>query len=260
MNTNQYLKRISFHKKITIDDGTLMQLHEHHVLHVPFENLDVHYGRVFDMVLENVFTKVVVNYRGGFCYELNSLFNTLLTEIGFKSRIIAARIIDEAGNVGPEYDHMCALVETDKAKYLADVGYGDLFVRPLEIWAGIQRDGRNLFKIEKVNDDDFILSMSSDQVNFLPKYRFSLREVSLEKFYDLCLDKQINPASYFVKNTVCTKATPSGRLTLMNNKLIEKKGNARIETLIYSDDKLRSELRMKFGVVIESAANTHSAS
>ena len=223
MNRGKYLKRINFSRKIAIDDETLIELHEHHVFHVPFENLDIHYRRIFDLELESVYKKVVINFRGGFCYELNTVFNALLREIGFKSKIISARIIDDSGNLGPQYDHMSICVDINNKTYLADVGYGDLFIRPLQIKERIQSDGRNLFKIEKLNDLDFVLSMSSDKINFQKKYRFNLSEVLIEKFRDICLDKQTNPSSYFIKNIVCTKATSAGRLTLLNDKLIEKK-------------------------------------
>ena len=36
-----------------------------------------------------------------------------------------------------------------------------------------------------------------------------------------------------------------------SNKLIEKKGESRIETLIQDDDNLRSYLKDKFGIVIK---------
>ena len=82
--------------------------------------------KVFDLEIDNIFKKVVNNFRGGFCYELNSLFNDLLCNIGFESRIIEARIYDELGNLGPRYDHMAIFVKTDK-NYLLDVGFGNLF-------------------------------------------------------------------------------------------------------------------------------------
>ncbi len=247
MDRNKYFKRINYLNEIVVDDETLMALHEHHVLHVPFENLDIHYNRCFDLELENLYKKIVVNFRGGFCYELNALFNELLKNIGFKSRIIAARIFDDLGNLGPEYDHMSIYVETNK-KYLADVGFGDLFTRPLEIRDGIQSDGRNLFKIEHFNGQDFVLSMCSDQTNFYKKYIFNLKEVQINDFYKICMDKQINPLSYFVRNTVCTKPTNSGRLTLFNNKLIEKRDTEKIEQLISNDAELRTVLKTLFGV------------
>jgi N-hydroxyarylamine O-acetyltransferase len=247
MDSNEYLKRIGYFNEIMTNDETLIQLHEHHVFQVPFENIDVHYNRLFDLELENIYKKVVVNFRGGFCYELNALFNELLNNLGFNSRIIAARIFDDGNNLGPEYDHMSIYVQTDK-RYLADVGFGDLFTKPLEIREGIQSDGRNLFKIEKFNDQDFVLSMCSDKTNFYKKYIFNLKEVPINEFYEICLDKQTNPQSYFVKNTVCTKPTRSGRLTLFNNKLIEKRDTERIEKLIYNNAELSTVLRTLFGV------------
>ncbi len=249
MERDTYLQRIKFTNTVAVDDKTLAALHEHHVFHVPFENLDIHYKRVFDLAAESVYRKVVIDLRGGFCYELNSLFNRLLLDIGFNSRIISSRIIDD-GNLGPEYDHMSICVEVNHRRYLADVGYGDLFIRPIEIKEGIQSDGRSLFKIEERSDHNFLLSMSYDKINFQEKYRFNLSEVSLDKFVDICLEKQINSSSYFVKNTVCTKPTSTGRLTLFIGKLIEKKDNERIEKSIRTDDELRSELRDRFGVVI----------
>jgi N-hydroxyarylamine O-acetyltransferase len=149
--------------------------------------------------------------------------------------------------LGPEYDHMSIYVKTDK-DYLADVGFGDLFVRPLEIRAGIQNDGRNYFKIEKYTDKDYLLSMSADGMNYQSKYTFNLTEAPISSFDKICFDKQTNPDSYFVKNTICTKPTDTGRLTLFNNKLIEKTKNDRFETVITNDKHWRDQLRNKFGI------------
>ncbi len=250
MDRNRYLQRINFTDKISVDDQTLIKLHEHHVFNVPFENLDIHYHRFFKLALDSLYQKVVINFRGGFCYELNVMFNALLCDIGFKSSLIATRIFDDLGNLGPPYDHTSIYVDTGK-KYLADVGFGDLFIKPLEMREGVQSDGRNLFKIEKFDDQNFMLSMCSDQTNFHPKYTFSLNEVQINEFDEICTDKQTNPLSYFVKNTICTKPTSAGRLTLFNNKLIEKRGNERIEKLIGSDDELRVALKTLFGIEIE---------
>jgi N-hydroxyarylamine O-acetyltransferase len=247
MDTNKYLNRINCLGKKANDDETLIILHEQHVLHVPFENLDVHLNRLFDLELSNIYKKVVENNRGGFCYELNALFCWLLDNIGFKSRIIAARIFDDNGNLGPVYDHMAIYVETDK-KYLADVGFGDLFIKPLEIRSGIQSDGRNLFKLETIDNNDFLLSMGSDQLNFQKKYTFNLSTVSIDDFAQICLDKQTKPESYFVKNTICTKPTNTGRLTLFNHKIIEKRGKERIEKAVNNESELKATLKTLFGL------------
>ncbi len=145
---------------------------------------------------------------------------------------------------------MCIYVETDK-KYLVDVGFGDLFITPLEIRVGIQIDSRNSFKIEICNEYDFMLSMSEDGTVFYKKYIFILKEVQINEFYEMCSDKQTNPLSYFVKNTVCTKPTSSGRLTLFNNKLIETHNKERFEQLIHNDIELRTLLKTLFGITIQ---------
>jgi N-hydroxyarylamine O-acetyltransferase len=211
--------------------------------------MDVYYKRALDLDIEKVYAKVVKNRRGGFCYELNLLFNWLLTDIGFSCRIIAARTFDEQDNRGPEFDHMSVYVETDK-KCLVDVGYGDLFVTPLEIKEGIQWDGRNYFRIDKWNEHEYLVSMSPDGVAYKRRYTFSLDVVKVEDFDLMCIDKQVNPESYFVKNVVCTKPTGEGRVTIFNSKLIERTGAMKIETSIDDDDSLRRHLKEKFGIVV----------
>lgn len=104
--------------------------------------------------------------------------------------------------------------------------------------------------IEKLTDSDIVLWMSSDNKFFLKKYRFSLREVPVEKFSAICLDKQTNPSSHFVKKTICTKPTRSGRLTLLNDKLIEKEDDYRRETPIRNENDLHLALENHFGIVL----------
>jgi len=238
MNKIEYLKRINYTGSLTIDDNVLEELHRSHIYQIPFENLDIYYKKAFDLDIEKVYKKIISDKRGGFCYELNLLFNWLLTEIGFSSRIIAARIFNEDGTLGPSFDHMSVYVKTEK-EFLVDVGYGDLFITPIEIKTGEQYDGRNYFKIEVWNQQEYIISMSTDGIDYSRRYTFSLSAVEPNDFNAICLDKQTNPNSYFVKNIVCTKPTDSGRMTIFNDKLIEKNGKLRTEISIQDEEKLR---------------------
>ena len=172
MNKEKYLERIKYTGFLGTTDHVLSNLHKQHVYQIPFENLDIHYKRMFDLDLAKVYQKIITNARGGFCYELNLLFNWLLREIGFSCRIIASQIFDDKGNLGPEFDHMSLYVKTSK-KLLIDVGYGDLFVTPIEIKSGTQWDGRNYFRIDKLNMQEYLLSMSPDGHDFKKKYIFN---------------------------------------------------------------------------------------
>lgn len=250
MNKIEYLKRINYTQSLNINDNVLAELHKNHIYQIPFENLDVYFKRIFDLDIEKVYKKIITDKRGGFCYELNLLFNWLLTEIGFSSRIIAARIFNEDGTLGPAFDHMSVYVKTEK-EFLVDVGYGDLFVTPIEIKTGEQYDGRNYFKIEEWNHQEYLISMSTDGIEYLRRYIFSLAFVEPNDFSSICLDKQINPESYFVKNVICTKPTDTGRLTIFNEKFIEKKDKSRTESLIHGEDSLKMYLKNKFQILLK---------
>lgn len=247
MNIERYLSRINFTDKLQSDLATLKSLHRHHLFNVPFENLDVHYKRIFDLKSANVYDKVVNRRRGGFCYEVNSLFNELLTSAGFTTRIISAKIITDAGKPGPEYDHMAIVIQIDGKDLIADVGFGDLFIEPLEIRDGIQYDGRNYFRID-LEGDEYELYMSPDNIHFQKKYTFTVDEVALSLFEGPCYDKQVNPDSHFVINTICTLPTEKGRITVYNDKLTETVGGEKVQRVILNDGDLRSILRERFGV------------
>ena len=72
-----YLQRIGASR-----DSSLAELHERHLLSVPFENLDTHMGTRIELEIPWLYDKIVTRRRGGFCYELNGLFAELLRSLG----------------------------------------------------------------------------------------------------------------------------------------------------------------------------------
>lgn len=76
---------------------------------------------------------MVERNRGGFCYELNTLFALLLREIGFRVSFISGEIRARVGHFGPPYDHLALRVDLEDQAWLVDVGFGDSFLTPLKI-------------------------------------------------------------------------------------------------------------------------------
>jgi N-hydroxyarylamine O-acetyltransferase len=250
MNIQPYLDRIHCKETLRPDYQTLVSLFESHLFAVPFENIDIHFKKQFGLELDRVYQKVVENGRGGFCYELNYLFNQLLQEIGFSTKMISAGIVKDDGSIGPPLDHLLVYVHIDQP-YIVDVGFGDLFFKPLALSEKrVQFDGRNYFKLEKDHLGSYTLMMSADKIEFQKKYVFTLAERHIHEFREICLDKQSNPESYFVKNTVCTKPTELGRLTVFNRKLIEKKGGDIRIMDIENDEHLIKVLRERFNMEV----------
>ena len=92
LDIQAYVKRISYSEPLEVDLSTLRSLHRQHLFTVPFENLDVHRKKMIELDIDKLEQKIIFNYRGGFCYELNSLFGELLRQIGFDVHMISASV------------------------------------------------------------------------------------------------------------------------------------------------------------------------
>src|SRR5688572_15967516 len=105
INVDAYLERIGLRRdELSVAADSLCRLQHSHLLAVPFENLDIHWKRPITIDVARFYEKIVEQKRGGFCYELNGLFNELLRSLGFTTRLISARVFNGKAH-GPEYDH-----------------------------------------------------------------------------------------------------------------------------------------------------------
>ena len=129
MNVAAYIKRLGYSGSLIPSLETLRNLHRVHILTVPFENLDILHGREIVLDPDALMRKVVERRRGGFCYELNGAFSALLATLGFRVTLLSARVCREDGSFSPEFDHLTLRVDLDEP-WLADVGFGDLFIEP----------------------------------------------------------------------------------------------------------------------------------
>ena len=91
MDLVSYLQRIKYEGTLEPDATTLRALQIAHLRTVPFENLDIHLRRPITLELERLIDKIVLRRRGGFCYELNGLFASLLENLGFTIELLSAR-------------------------------------------------------------------------------------------------------------------------------------------------------------------------
>ena len=110
MDTNAYLERINYHGSLVPSAETLRELQLAHLLSVPFENLSIHANQPIVLADDALFTKIVERRRGGFCYECNGLFASLLRALGFEVKMLAAEVANDAGVFGPPFDHMTLMV------------------------------------------------------------------------------------------------------------------------------------------------------
>lgn len=251
MNIQAYLKRINFNQPLKADKASLFQLHQAHLYSVPFEDLNIHYDIPIILKEKNLYQKVVESNRGGFCYELNGLFNELLKEISFQTTIISAKVINKEGKIGPPFDHAALIVDLEK-RWLVDVGFGgDSFIFPKELKLDIiQKDVHDYYQFTKYNDKEWALMHSEDGENFKTQYIFSFEPQQLINFKPECDRKQTQPDSHFMMNLICTKATPYGRLSMINNKFIIKLNGVKESKVIENETERLAILEEQFDIPI----------
>ena len=253
LNIDAYLERINYHGSRLPNAQTLRDLQVAHLLAVPFENLSIHSGE--PIVLENsaLFEKIVARRRGGFCYELNGLFASLLSALGFEVVMLSAEVATKDGGFGPNFDHMTLMVVL-KDRWLVDVGFGDSFREPLLIDERseqvqdertylIREDGPYLVVLQRNN--------SEENQGRKTEYRFTLTPHQYSDYAEMCQYHQTSPESHFTRGRLCSKATPEGRLTLSDMKFITTtKSGVRQEQSLSNQEQYDQTLRESFGIIM----------
>ncbi len=219
MNVAKYLNRINYYGKIELDLKTLGNLQKHHLLNVPFENLDIHSKTKIELDTENIYRKVVINKRGGICYELNGLFNELLKEIGFETKIVSGRVYDKDKGYGKEYDHLALVVCIGEKEYLVDVGFGEFVFFPLEMKLDkIQQDERGHYYLDKYDTEYWRVNKLKGG-HSIPQYIFTKKPRKYDEFLEMCNYHQTSPVSHFTKDPFLGIPIEDGRISLVGKKL-----------------------------------------
>jgi len=259
MNVEKYLARIGMDRVgVGPNIAGLKMLQRQHLLNVPFENLDIHWNRPIGVNVNEFYRKIVDHNRGGFCYELNGLFNALLRELGFETRLLSARVAMADGSLTPEYDHAAILVIIGEMQYIADVGFGSFAAEPLRFATDIeQTDQAGTFVIRKFDDAYFEVAKEQD-FGWKSEYIFKPLGHDLSEFAERCEWQQTSPDSHFTKGRLCSLMTDNGRKTLTDDRFILTEGDEKTETPVVSEDEFESVLFSQFGITKSGITHSHS--
>ena len=250
MDIQSYLDRIGYRGPLTPTAETLRDLQIAHLQTVPFENLSIHAHQPIVLDDESLFDKVIKRRRGGFCYELNGLFAALLSALGFQVTMLSAAVARPDGTFGPDFDHMALQVNLE-ARWLADVGFGDSFRAPLRLdERGEQPEGTQAFRIDEDGEHLLLLRRDGPEKPWQPQYRFTLQPYEYPDYAGMCHFHQTSPESHFTRQTLCSLATPEGRVTLSGMKLITTRGGERQERTVEGEEERAALLRELFGVAV----------
>ncbi|MET8944185.1 arylamine N-acetyltransferase [Streptomyces sp. NPDC004542] len=264
MNSAQadaYLRRLGVAHPARPTAEALRELHESHLRTVPFENLSVHLGEEIALEDERLLAKLVDARRGGFCYELNGAFGSLLTALGFGVALLAARVYGDGERLGIPYDHLALRVRTaDGGDWLADVGFGAHSHYPLKLGdRGEQPDPGGTFRIAPAGPDPAGVRGGADQdgaadLDVLrdgaPQYRLETRPRALGDFASGAWWHSTSPRSHFTRSLVCSRSTEDGgRITLSGRRwTVTAADGTREVRELESDEEVLAVYRERFGI------------
>ncbi len=243
-----YLRRIGAERPERADGAALRTLQERHLRSVPFENLSIHLDEEIRLEPKALVAKIVDARRGGFCYELNGAFATLLVALGFDVTLLQARVYDGEGRPGIPYDHLTLRVrDVGGGEWLADVGFGAHSLYPLAFGErGEQVDPDGTFRIQEATAGD--LDLLGDGK---PQFVIDLRPRALRDFTTGAWYHRTSPDSHFTRSLVCSLRTARGRTTLSGRKLtITEEGDRRTSELA-TDAEVLAAYRDHFGMHLD---------
>lgn len=233
MNVGNYLDRININE-VQINLRSLQLLQQNHMLAIPFENLDISRNKWINLDREEMYEKIIKKKRGGLCFELNPLYNWLLTQIGFTTTLITGTVAIDEKKWGKENTHLTNLVKLEGTTYLADVGFGNSSQTPIPLSGEIVDDGFHRYRIIPSPNDKYDLQQEVNKESWKTQLRFSTEPRTLADYEPLSFFIQTSPNSPFTNHTLVTIALNDGRITLTKDSLIITR-NHRKEVFYVSD-------------------------
>ena len=133
------LARLEIRDGVSCDYDGLSKLLFAQLTHVPFDSLDVWgAGLCPSLKLLDIYEKIVEKGRGGYCFELNTFFRSILNGLGFDAYQAVAYILNPDGTPQPPA-HNVVLCDLMGKRYFMDVGYGGpVPYKPMELKEGSQ--------------------------------------------------------------------------------------------------------------------------
>lgn len=222
-----------------------------HVRTIPFENLDILLGKKININVNAVFEKLVIQKRGGYCFEQNGLLLYVLKLLGFQVTPISARVrLDKPRDFTPPRTHVFLRVEISGKTWLADVGVGGVsLTSAIQLIENVE---------QKTNHETrrivFEKNLYFHQVLYATGWT-DVCEFTLEEMPEI--DRELanwftstHPKSHFKDRLIVAMAGDDGkRYTLVNREFSERdRDGLAIKTVVKSPKELIQILNEKFNL------------
>lgn len=236
-----YLRRIEYDGKPTPDLQTLMRLQYRHISAIPFENLDLLKDYTPCLDLERLYEKVIVQRRGGVCFELSYLFLHLLRIIGFSAVQICASVRQQ----GCMNEHPLILVSLPDGEYIADVGFVDaaLPVLPLK-FDTVTAAYDQQFRL--VSEEQYIQLQRLNGTVFERLYTFSTAPMEVKDYMEQFRWAATPGNTVFSTYPICSRLLPDGHVFFVRDTLHVRRNGAVTSQRLTAEDQIQECLKTYF--------------
>ena len=250
----KYFERINYTgtEKVSLVNLTLMQ--KGHLYNVPYENLDQMISVPLSLTPEGVFEKIVVNHRGGYCFENQGLLCYALRTLGYDVVQYAGRFMNEPSVIQMRR-HRILVVTIGGKRYVCDVGMRSETSRvPLLLCEGlVQTDGVGEYKYEKDDFYGWVVMQKLPGKEWKPLYGFT-EEVQVDDDFVMpsffCEKHPDSPFNTIMKIAIYTS---NSNLNIVDNEYkVYTMGKCVEESVIADGNEARKMLKEKFGITVPS--------
>lgn len=249
MNLQGYLDRIGFEGTPQTNLDTLKRIHHQHLLHIPYEDIDVQLGSPLDFDLERIFDKFVNQHRGGWCYEMNGLMGWALEEIGFPVMRMAGGVWRESRGDDQIGNHLVLEVEVDGQKWLADVGLGDGARYPIPIAQGKHMQNGLEFGLRQVEDGYW--RFDNHEYSNASSFDFKHEPADENLLAKQCQSLQTDPESHFRNVLIAQRFTDTSIEVLLGKTYITISASGKTSREIADLAELHALLKNSFGLDVD---------
>jgi len=247
---NEYCERVGLKALPEPNLKGLFELHRAQFFTIPFENLDIQLGREISLEPNELFEKLVLKKRGGYCFELNSLMKMVLESSGYHVKPLLARV--HLSDPPSGLTHLINLVTMDNEPWIMDVGFGAGGPRqPLKLRAGeTESTAGSSYRLGRQAPWGWLFR-TKDTGEWKDSYSFGLHHVTRQDLEVGNFYTSHSPNSHFTTSRVVSLPTTRGRMSLRNFELTKIDGQTVEKSIVAEGQPYLDVLESQFNLKIE---------
>ncbi|MGW5951647.1 arylamine N-acetyltransferase family protein [Bacillus mycoides] len=257
----QFFARLNIEEKHKVSFEDLPNIMYAMAQSVPFENLNILENNFKEISKENLKEKILINNRGGLCYELNPAMYYLLKDSKFDVHLVSGTVYNAANSIwAVDSGHIATVLQHHNELYLIEVGFGSyLPLSPVPFSGEIVHSVTGDYRIRKETTEkgNYILEMrksnefldQSSTDDWTVGYAFYLEEVDETKANAAQKIIVEHEGSPFNKVPLVVKLTHDGHVSLTKDSLtVTKNRNKTKETI--TKEQYTNLLHSTFGITL----------